>query len=889
MAPSTLKRYNPRLRRGFGFCLAALMLFEGAAPSFAQSAKALRKALLPAPGNVGIVNNLTGIRDGRPAITATQHPLFESSWTGRPDEIVAQTKYGSVTSSDLYLWMILRESPNKAFLLEAYQQSRLPSERKLLAQALQQEIDEYVFTNLVIPRLMPAATPDEVYNVKHHVYTLPAWQTVFLSKVVAPSALISPADRQKYLQEHEAEIVEQQRLRTRYIFMKSPETAVVEEQDRVEVDMDELRSSILRGEVDFAAAARQHSQAPSASNGGEIPPFQHGELFFLFENAAANLEPGGISPVFRGPNGYYMVQLIEVLEPEAPSLDNTRHAALVEEGLSRQVLRAAYNMYMRDMLLERRVITEKLSAWDQLEDCEALGEVCNYMITKGQFRSAWPEVESNNLKLRTDIIAPHLRTILEREAMAQEVRELGLANDPILERARQMAGNIIRREAWVDQLRATLPISEQLVRNFWEENPNLFTPLALKRVIRLTLTPSNTVPLPAQTRLEMDQVLARATGQPETVTIAKRELLDEERSSIVYDNLERTETAFEMMTVPDDQMNFYLDQSSTASVSSQMNTEITPLELPSLEGEPAPGLDTIPAPAEVSPDTLDTLDSTPQSNTPQILPVPVVAPSSITSNTLDSLEADRPANTETLDLATTKPQGGAAPGPAAGGNLDGDEILPDLVPGGHRKLVTVPVPVTVEKTPAVGRVFPNAEENEVGPAVPNQHRSGPPATRPRAGSVPVGVTAPAVAPAAPLEPTPNISKQQPPPSTSAIPYNPEWFYARLNSTQIKSIIGDYASSDWLLTMNDLGFVYLEDLPDAPRTLEQVPVGAFSRPILRGLNAVSWYIEDARTVEKQPFEKVKTHAYDVFRQTQIDKAISRTYDSELEKAAVDYKF
>jgi hypothetical protein len=142
---------------------------------------------------------------------------------------------------------------------------------------------------------------------------------------------------------------------------------------------------------------------------------------------------------------------------------------------------------------------------------------------------------------------------------------------------------------------------------------------------------------------------------------------------------------------------------------------------------------------------------------------------------------------------------------------------------------------------------------------------------------------------APLKATPNIRKQQPPPETSSIPYNPDWFYARLDATEIQKIVGQYASSDWLLTMEDLGFVYVPDLADAPARVDRVPVGAFSRPIVAGQSAVSWYIEEARTVDKEPFEKVKTHAYEVYRDTQIDKAVSGAYNRELEKANIDYKF
>src|SRR5690606_32754467 len=155
-----------------------------------------------------------------------------------------------------------------------------------------------------------------------------------------------------------------ERLRVRYIFKKSAETDDIDVQDDLEATLNGIRADVLAGRVKFEDAARQHSEAPSAKRGGEVPPFQHGELFFRFEYAAAELEPGGVSEVFRGPGGYYLVQLLEVVQPEEPSLSNPRQAKLVEEGVSRQVLKAAFDIRMRDMLEERRRLTEKPWAWD---------------------------------------------------------------------------------------------------------------------------------------------------------------------------------------------------------------------------------------------------------------------------------------------------------------------------------------------------------------------------------------------------------------------------------------------------------------------------------------------------------------------------------------------
>lgn len=872
-------------------CLTALIALGGTSMTHADLVKKLPAAMMPVPGNMGVSMTIAGSRGHLPLVTTDAHPLFESSYTGATNQVLATTKYGNVTSRDLYVWMLMRGSSNRAYLPELLDKVKFPKEQEKLAKALKAEIDDYVFYNYITPQLMPSAPADPVYDLKHYVYTLPVWQTIFLQKIVEPGVQITQADRQKYLQENTPELLEPQRLRTRYIFMRSAETDPALQQTRVEVDLDELRASILRGEISFAEAARQHSQAPSAKRGGEIPPFQHDELFFQFENAAAELEPGGISRVFRGPNGFYLVQLVEVLEPEEASLSNTRIAKEVDEGLSRKVLKAAYDIYLRDMLLERRRIVEKPQAWDSLEDNEIVGEVCDFVISKGQLRSAWPAVEGNDLKLNYAVMTGVLRTMLEREAMAQEVRALGFASDPVLERARWMAGNIIRHDAWMDSLRATLPISEQLVRNFWENHPDLFTPLSLKRIIKLTMRPSNTAPLPTQTRLELDQVLAAATGQPPTIPVAKFEPQDEEQDGLVPDVEARTAEAFEMLTDPQSEPNFYTDEWTPESLESiidsvpEVDTEITPLE-----GQPAPGMDILPSPSAVTTNTLESL-VTPASDN-EVSPAEPGAEGSASEL---QPQADVPATTGVLDLETTAPQGGAAPTPAGGGiGPAGIQTQPDTpVRPIDEKILNPTGSSASTPSPRGSAAAQASREDELAlPAEKGPTRGIIPAVTPTGGSVPAGVSSPVIPPGLELQEakkTPNPMNQLKPPQTSSVPYNPEWFYARMNETQIQKVVGQYASSDWLLVMEDLGFVYASDLEDAPRRLEQVPIGAFSRPVVRGQDAIAWYIEDARKVERPPFEEIKTHAYDIFRSVQLDKATADTYNSELKKAGIDYKF
>ncbi len=75
--------------------------------------------------------------------------------------------------------------------------------------------------------------------------------------------------------------------------------------------MRELRERIVAG-ADFADIAREFSEDPnSADEGGELPWFRRGEMPEELEAAAASLDAGELSPVFRTRFGWHVLELID--------------------------------------------------------------------------------------------------------------------------------------------------------------------------------------------------------------------------------------------------------------------------------------------------------------------------------------------------------------------------------------------------------------------------------------------------------------------------------------------------------------------------------------------------------------------------------------------------
>lgn len=113
-------------------------------------------------------------------------------------------------------------------------------------------------------------------------------------------------------------------------FLKEPEQRKVFE--IVLPSEDEAKQvyiELLKG-GDFAALARQYSKAPTSGNGGdlgfmalEIDPKKRTKFEKFYEVAfAPTLEEGGISSIFKGPDGYYILKINSIKRPEARALSD---------------------------------------------------------------------------------------------------------------------------------------------------------------------------------------------------------------------------------------------------------------------------------------------------------------------------------------------------------------------------------------------------------------------------------------------------------------------------------------------------------------------------------------------------------------------------------------
>lgn len=95
----------------------------------------------------------------------------------------------------------------------------------------------------------------------------------------------------------------------------------------------EILIALLQGS-DFATVAKERSVSASASKGGDLGFIKLSDKFENFSKAVAILEPGQISPIFKGPDGFYIVKIEEKKGGTVPPL--TEVYDQIKNGLLQQ-------------------------------------------------------------------------------------------------------------------------------------------------------------------------------------------------------------------------------------------------------------------------------------------------------------------------------------------------------------------------------------------------------------------------------------------------------------------------------------------------------------------------------------------------------------------------
>lgn len=110
-----------------------------------------------------------------------------------------------------------------------------------------------------------------------------------------------------------------------HIFIRLDDKASAVERQSAKIKLEALRQEIVAGKLDFAEAARQHSDCPSKDKGGDVGPFPYKFVVMEpFARAAFALKEGQLSDVVITEAGMHLIKVTKRTEGEPSSFETIK-------------------------------------------------------------------------------------------------------------------------------------------------------------------------------------------------------------------------------------------------------------------------------------------------------------------------------------------------------------------------------------------------------------------------------------------------------------------------------------------------------------------------------------------------------------------------------------
>jgi peptidyl-prolyl cis-trans isomerase C len=127
---------------------------------------------------------------------------------------------------------------------------------------------------------------------------------------VAPKAVVSPADLDKYYKDNPDQFKQPEQVRASHILFSLESSATDDFKKSTRAQAEAVLKRAKAGE-DFATLAKEFSKDGSAAQGGDLNFFDRGKMVPPFEQAAFGMKPGEISGIVESQFGLHIIKVTD--------------------------------------------------------------------------------------------------------------------------------------------------------------------------------------------------------------------------------------------------------------------------------------------------------------------------------------------------------------------------------------------------------------------------------------------------------------------------------------------------------------------------------------------------------------------------------------------------
>lgn len=163
---------------------------------------------------------------------------------------------------------------------------------------------------------------------------------------VVPGVTVSEADAKAYYEANPQFFKQPEQVKARHILIKVAPDADEEKKAEARKKLETVQEKLKEG-GDFDALAREYSEGPSSTKGGDLGTFGRGQMVKPFEETAFSLKEGEISDIVETRFGYHLIKVEEKKPESTVSYEGAK--GRIEQMLKRQKVGEAVNEYIENL------------------------------------------------------------------------------------------------------------------------------------------------------------------------------------------------------------------------------------------------------------------------------------------------------------------------------------------------------------------------------------------------------------------------------------------------------------------------------------------------------------------------------------------------------------
>jgi peptidyl-prolyl cis-trans isomerase SurA len=175
---------------------------------------------------------------------------------------------------------------------------------------------------------------------------------LLISAKIQNRVKVTDDDVKGYYQAHQAEFSGDEQVKLRLILLQVKAGAPAAEEARVKATGESLLARLATGE-DFAELAKQVSQGPGASSGGDLGWVKKGTMPIDLERVAFILAPGQNSGLVRAKAGWIILKVDDRRAAKAPPIDDVKDR--IREKLGNQQAEIYRKQYIDELKREATI------------------------------------------------------------------------------------------------------------------------------------------------------------------------------------------------------------------------------------------------------------------------------------------------------------------------------------------------------------------------------------------------------------------------------------------------------------------------------------------------------------------------------------------------------